>query len=158
MPPLFYAFVKFSAKLFSDISMTPIVVAAAVEILTFQVFIVGNYQVSNVQRNLRAFVNQVFLQLNACFHAFVLILQGCNIINQLVSLRIGEVMVVGTGTGVEQVAINEVNLGVFVPAPQEQVLFAVLAGSLQRACSIGTRSTVIPICARLAWITVAICS
>ena len=35
---------------------------------------------------------------------------------------------VGTGTGVEQVTVYEVNLGVLVPSPQEQFLIAVYTG------------------------------
>ena len=76
-------------------------------------------------------VNQVFLQFDTGFHAFLLILQGCYIVNHLVGLSISKMMVVGARASVEQVAIYEVNLGVFVPTPQEQGLFAVLASSLQ---------------------------
>ena len=67
-------------------------------------------------------------------------------------------MIVGAGTGVEQVAIYKVNLGVFVPAPQEQTLFAVLAGSLQSSLLHRNQIYGNTDCARLAWITVAICS
>ena len=35
---------------------------------------------------------------------------------------------VGTGTGVEQVTIYKVNLGVLIPSPQEELLLAVYTG------------------------------
>ncbi|EJX01934.1 membrane protein [gut metagenome] len=117
--------------LLSDISVAPVMVAAAIEALTFQILVVCYNQVSNIQRNLRAFFYQVFLQLNSSLQTFVLILHGCDFINHFVSLSVCEVMIVGTGTGVEQVTIYEVNLGVFVPSPQEQLLFAIFAVGFQ---------------------------
>ena len=35
---------------------------------------------------------------------------------------------VGTGTGVEQVTVYKVNLGVLIPSPQEELLLAVYTG------------------------------
>ena len=37
-------------------------------------------------------------------------------------------MIVGTGTGVEQVTVYKVNLGVLIPSPQEELLLAVYTG------------------------------
>ena len=44
-------------------------------------------------------------------------------------------MIVGTGTGVEQVTVYKVNLGILIPSPQEELLLAVNTGRL-KGCSL----------------------
>lgn len=85
-------------------------VSAAIEILSLQILVVCNYQVRNVKRYLRTCIYQIFLQLLCVLQTFCLIFLCCNLINQLIRFSIRIVMVVGAGTGIEQITVYEIYL------------------------------------------------
>ena len=62
-------------------------VAAAVEVLTLEVVVVCNNKALDVERNLRAGVDKILLQLGAGLGTDILILLGCNDVDKLIGVR-----------------------------------------------------------------------
>lgn len=125
------AFFRVARRLLCDVCVAPVMVAAGEQHRAGQVLVVRDDKVRNIQRDLRAGVDQVFLELDAGVHALLFILLGVDNVYELVNMRVGIMVVVRAGAGVVQVAVNKVNLGVLVPAPQVDLLLAVLAHRLE---------------------------